>query len=105
MSNQCPHSPKRTCNGGFNSCLQCPKLPKENKTVAALLGIVMAIVFLILLATSCAPTQGIERYTYVRPTWVHANGLKQCVPYQSRKPVKRAYYFRIQKFTHEIPAK
>lgn len=48
----CPHSPHRTCNGGLNSCLACPKhTPQTRYTVITwLLGLLMALAFLAMLA-------------------------------------------------------
>lgn len=49
----CPHSDMRTCNGGWNSCLACPKgnTPKH-RTINFLIGLAIAIVFLLLCTSS-----------------------------------------------------
>lgn len=45
----CPHSPKRTCNGGLNSCVMCPKSGhKENAFWLFVISTILALIVLFL---------------------------------------------------------
>lgn len=47
----CLHSPDRTCNGGMNSCVMCPKIPPSHFR-NFWIGLALAILFLFL-CTRC----------------------------------------------------